>query len=327
MKTKVLSFLSALAVSSCVMAADAPKSELIGDPKIIAPLDVAQTREAGLKATAAAEKIGWRIGSQAYTLRDRSLLEALDTLYMLGLKYVECYPGQAVSPNEFKDAKGKPQTFGPGMSPEAIEAVKKKLEQTGIKVLSMGVTGIPADEAGARKFFEFCKDFGMERIVTEVHENQFPMLEKLGEEFNIDLALHNHPNPSYYWDPAHVLKAVEGFKHIGSCADVGHWQRSGVKPIEALRMLEGHVFESHFKDLNKFGDKGAHDLPWGTGTGDAKGMLEECYRQTKAGDIGGATHKMTFNIEYEIGHGTELVGNMAKSIEWFGNECEELSKK
>jgi len=324
---KSLAFLAALFTATCVMAADSPKGELIGDPKIVGQLDVAKTRETGVKASDAAEKIGWRIGSQAYTLRDRSLLECLDTLYMLGLRYVECYPGQAVSPAEFKDAKGKPQEFKPGMSPEAIAAVKKKLDQTGIKVLSMGVTGIPADEAGARKYFDFAKDFGMERIVTEANEKQFPVLEKLAEEYNIDIALHNHPNPSYYWDPAHVLKAVEGFKHVGSCADVGHWQRSGVKPIEALRMLEGHVFESHFKDLNKFGDKGAHDLPWGTGTGDAKGMLEECYRQTKAGDIGGATHKMTFNIEYEIGHGTELVGNMAKSIEWFGNECEELSKK
>lgn len=324
---KALSFLSALLIGSCVMAADAPPSgELIGDPKIIAPLDVAKTRETGLKATAAAEKIGWRIGSQAYTLRDRTLLEALDTLYMLGLNNVEAFPGQTVS-KSIKDAKGKPMTFGPGLSEEGIAAVKKKLDQTGIHILSIGVIDIPGKEADARKLFDFAKLFNMERIVTEAHENEFPMIEKLAEEYNIDVALHNHPNPSYYWDPAHVLKAVDGYKRIGSCSDVGHWQRSGVKPIEALKMLEGHVFESHFKDLNKFNDKGAHDLPWGTGTGDAKGMLEECYRQTKAGDIGGTFHKMTFNMEYEIGSGTELVHNMAKCVEWFGQECEELAKK
>jgi sugar phosphate isomerase/epimerase len=319
---KTISFLSALLLASCVIAADAPKGgELIGDPKLIAPLDVAKTREAGLKAADAAEKIGWRIGSQAYTLRDRTLTEALDTMYMLGLKYVECYPGQAVSP-EMKNVK-----FDANLSAEGIALVKKKLDQTGIKALSIGVIGIPADEAGARKLFAFAKSFGMERIVSEANEKQFPMIEKLCEEYGLDVALHNHPKPSYYWDPAHVLKAVEGYKHIGSCADVGHWQRSGIKPIGALKMLEGHIFESHFKDLNEFGNTKAHDLPWGTGTGDAKGMLEECYRQTKAGDLGGATKKMTFNIEYEIGHGTELVNNMAKCIEWFGQECDELSKK
>ena len=74
----------------------------------------------------------------------------------------------------------------------------------------------------------------VERIVTEANEKLVPVLEKLAEEFNIDIALHNHPNPSYYWQPEHVLKAVEGFKHVGSCADVGHWQRSVVKPIDAL---------------------------------------------------------------------------------------------
>lgn len=324
---KSLSFLSALLIGSCVMAADAPPSgELIGDPKIIAPLDVAKTRETGLKATAAAEKIGWRIGSQAYTLRDRTMLEALDTLYMLGLNNVEAFPGQVVS-KSIKGANGKPLTFGPGLSDEGIAAVKAKLAQTGIKIMSIGVIGIPGDEAGARKLFDFAKLFGMERIVTEANEKEFPMIEKLAEEYNIDVALHNHPKPSYYWDPAHVLKAVDGFKRIGSCSDVGHWQRSAVKPIEALKMLEGHVFESHFKDLNEFGKGNAHDLPWGTGTGDAKGMLEECYRQTKAGDIGGTFHKMAFNMEYEIGSGTELVNNMAKCVAWFGEQCEELGKK
>jgi len=322
---KSLSFLSALLLGSCVMAADAPPGELIGDPKIIAPLDVAKTRETGVKATAAAEKIGWRIGSQAYTLRDRTMLEALDTLYMLGLNNVEAFPGQVVS-KDIKGANGKPLTFGPGLSDEGIAAVKKKLDQTGIKITSIGVIGIPADEAGARKLFDFAKLFNMERIVTEANEKQFPLIEKLAEEYNMDVALHNHPKPSYYWDPAHVLKAVEGFKRIGSCSDVGHWQRSSVKPIEALKMLEGHVFESHFKDLNEFGKGNAHDLPWGTGAGDAKGMLAECYRQQKAGVIGGTTKKMTFNMEYEIGSGTELVNNMAKCVEWFGQQCEELNK-
>ena len=319
-----LPLLCTLLLASSVLVATHARAadELIGDPKMVGSLDKAKTRETGLKATAAAEKLGWRIGSQAYTLRDRTLTEALDTLYMLGIKYVECYPGQTVSP-EMKTVK-----FDQNLSPEGIEIVKKKLEQTGIKALSIGVIGIPADEKGARKLFQFAKDFGMERIVTEVHENQFPMLEKLAEEYNIDVALHNHPGPkSYYWDPAHVLKAVNDFPRIGSCADVGHWQRSGVKPIEALKMLEGHVFESHFKDLNAFGKTSATDLPWGTGTGDARGMLDECYRQTKEGKIGGTFKKMTFNIEYEIGKGPELVNNMAKCVDWFGQQCEELSKK
>ncbi|HEY7117777.1 MAG TPA: TIM barrel protein [Tepidisphaeraceae bacterium] len=319
---KALSLVCALLLVSSLaaVAADAPK-ELIGDPKILGALDPVKTRETGVKASEAAEKIGWRIGSQAYTLRDRTLTEALDTLYMLGIKYVEAFPGQAVAP-EYKNVK-----FGPDATQESLGLVRQKLNQTGIKILSIGVIGIPADEQGARKLFQFAKDFGMERIVSEATEKQFDMIEKLADEYNIDVALHNHPKPSYYWDPNHVLKAVQNYPRIGSCADVGHWQRSGVKPIDALKLLDGHVFESHFKDLNEFGNTKAHDVPWGTGTGDAKGMLEECYRQTKEGKIGGTFKKMTYNIEYEIGKGPELVGNMAKCVEWFGKECEELGGK
>jgi sugar phosphate isomerase/epimerase len=319
---KTIAFGFALLMSFGVMAADAPKTgELIGDPRIVAPLDPVKTREAGVRASEAAEKIGWRIGSQAYTLRDRTLVEALDTLHMLGLKYVEAFPGQAVSP-EYKNVK-----FNVGMPQEAIGLVRERLNKTGIKILSIGVIGIDKDEAKARQLFEFAKSFGMERIVTEAPESQFDTIEKLAEEFDIDVALHNHPKTSYYWDPNHVLKAVTNYKRIGSCADVGHWQRSSVNPVEALKLLEGHVFESHFKDLNEFGKKEAKDVPWGTGKGDARAMLEECYRQTKANVIGGTVHKMAFNIEYETGQGTELVGNMAKCVEWFGGQCEELAKK
>lgn len=322
-------FLSALLVASCALAGAmtaraADDKELIGDPKIIGSLDRAKTRETGVKASEAADRIGWRIGSQAYTLRDRTLVEALDTLHMLGLRYVECYPGQPISP-DFKHVK-----FDQNASEEALAVVRKKLDQTGIKVLSIGVTGIDKDEAKARKLFQFAKSFGMERIVTEAPKSQFDTIEKLAEEFDIDVALHNHPEPNIYGTPEKLLAAVgtDGkYKRIGSCSDVGHWQRSKVNPVEALKMLEGKVFESHFKDLNEFGVKSAKDVPWGTGKGDARAMLDECYRQTKAGKIGGASKKMTFNIEYETGHGVELVQNMAKCIEWFGQQCEQLAGK
>lgn len=311
-----------VAVLAAFVCGAAGAQELIGDPKIIGSLDPVKTRETGVKASEAAEKIGWRIGTQTYTLRDRGLLEALDTAYMLGLKYVECYPGQGI---EKRDDKVK---FGPGLPEDKVALVKKKLEQTGIKVLSLGVIGIPKDEPGARKLFEFAKSFNMERIVTEAPAAQFDLIEKLAEEFNIDVALHNHPEPNIYGTPEKVLAAIQpAHKRIGSCADVGHWQRSSVNPVEGLKKLEGKVFESHFKDLNEFGVRGAKDVPWGQGKGNAKGMLEECYRQTKAGKIGGSAGKMTFNIEYETGHGTELVENMAKCIEFFGTVATELAGK
>jgi len=77
---------------------------------------------------------------------------------------------------------------------------------------------------------------------------------------------------------------------MGACADTGHWVRSGVKPVEALKILQGRVFSSHLKDLNEFGKTSAHDVPYGTGVSGVKEILDELRRQKFDGNI---------SIEYE----------------------------
>ena len=41
-----------------------------------------------------AEKLGWRLGCQAYSFNRYSLKEAVDKNRSLGLRYLEAYPGQ-----------------------------------------------------------------------------------------------------------------------------------------------------------------------------------------------------------------------------------------
>ena len=94
---------------------------------------------------------------------------------------------------------------------------------------------------------------------------------------------------------------------------MGHWVRSGLDPVECLKKLEGRVITLHFKDLNERGPK-AHDVPWGTGSSNAKGMLAELQRQNFKGAI---------CVEYE--HNWEnSAPELAKSAEWFHATCEEL---
>ena len=275
----------------------------------VAPMSADEMKAAGERATAAAAKLGWRLGCQAWTFNKRTLFDTIDQVNALGLHYLEAFPGQVV--DQDKNVK-----MGPGLSAEAKDAIKKKLASANVTLVSFGVTGIPADEAGARKFFEWAKEMGLETIVSEPDEKQFDVLNKLVDEFGINVALHNHPNPSHYWNPDTVLKVTEGrSKRIGSCADVGHWQRSGIQPIDAMKKLQGRMIESHFKDLNQFGENKAYDVPWGTGTGDAKSMMQEFQRQNA---------KITFLIEYE--HFTPgLVQDVARSVKFFGETCEQLS--
>ena len=65
---------------------------------------------------------------------------------------------------------------------------------------------------------------------------------------------------------------------------------SGVDPVDALKILEGRVISSHMKDRNVLGDPGHHDVPYGTGVGKIKEILDELKRQHFEGNI---------SIEYE----------------------------
>ena len=256
----------------------------------------------------ALDKLGWRLGCQAWTFRKLTLFETLDLLNQLGIRYVELYPGQALSPGH-KDVK-----FDHNSPGEYVEQVIQKLKDTNVTAVSYGVVTIGNDEAGARKVFDFAKKLGLENVVSEPPEKAFDMLDKLTGEYGINLAIHDHPKPSHYWNPDAVLKVVEGrSKRIGACADVGHWYRSGLVPVECVKKLDGRIIESHFKDV----DENKEDVVWGTGKVDDKGCLEELKRQ-------GA--KPFFAIEYEKGEGDELIANVSKSVDNFSAMVAELAK-
>lgn len=286
----------------------APRVSVLDAPAKAGPaaVDLGRIRKADLSA---AEALGWRLALQAYTFRSVTFAETMDRAAAMGVKYVEIYPGQKLK-------AGADVKTGAGMSDDDIAEMKKIAAAAGVRIVNYGVSGIGGNEADARKTFEFARKVGLETLVTEEREDRFPMLEKLAEEYHMKIALHNHPKPSYYWDADHVLKAVEGFKRIGSCSDTGHWMRSGLVPLDCLKKLQGRIVSLHFKDLDKMG-AGAHDVPWGTGQGDAKAMLQELKRQGFKG---------VFSIEYESGSGQELVDNVAKCVEWFGATAKELSK-
>ena len=227
----------------------------------------------------------WKLTMQAYTFNHFTFFEAVDKTASLGLRYIEAYPGQKLSA-ELGDA-----AFHHNMSQAERQAAIRKLQSAGVRLVNYGVVGLPNDEAECRKVFEFAKAMGIRTIASEPPEDAFDLIEQLVKEFDIQVAIHNHPEPSHYWDSETVLKACQNRDpRIGACADTGHWLRSGLNPIEQLRKLEGRVISLHLKDLNEAGNKGAHDVVWGTGAVGMKGILGELKRQGFAGH---------FSIEYE----------------------------
>ncbi|HEX2970950.1 MAG TPA: sugar phosphate isomerase/epimerase [Tepidisphaeraceae bacterium] len=261
---------------------------------------------------ASQEKLGWQLACQAYTFGRNgiNLFDTLDILNEVGIRYVEMFPGQKLS-------KDLDVPVGPGMSADAISALKAKLKATNVTAVAFGVTGIGKDEKGARALFDWAKEMGIGTIVAEPAADEFDVIEKLCKEYNIRVALHNHPYPSAYWAPNVVLDRTRNRSSlIGACADTGHWPRSQIVPVQALKMLEGRIAELHFKDLNRFGD-GAYDVPWGVGVCNLNAMLSELKRQGFKG---------VFSIEYEIGSGDELKSNVAKCVVNFSDAVHEIAK-
>lgn len=231
---------------------------------------------------------GFAVGCQAYTFNRFSVFEAIEKTASTGAKVIEFYPGQKLSPAE-PNVK-----FSHDATPEVWDKVKAKLKEAGITPIAYGVVGLSKDEKASRKVFEFAKSFGI-RVINTESVDAIDTFEKLVKEYDIKVGFHDHPkrpdDPNYkLWDPNYILSIVKDRDpRIGSCADIGHWVRSGLKPIECVKILKGRVVSSHMKDLHAPLPIG-HDVHWGEGVSGVAEVLAEFKSQGFEGPI---------SIEYE----------------------------
>jgi sugar phosphate isomerase/epimerase len=260
-----------------------------------------------------AERLGWHLGCSSYCFQLFSLFEAIEKTASLGLKYIDIYTGQKLGGN-FGDV-----VVSPGLAKEHETALRKKLADHGLTVPNYATMDYPKSETEWRKLFGWLKHMGIGTFITEPPDDDrvLDLIDKLCNEYQVNLAIHNHPKPSHYWNPDTLLRVVKGrSRRIGACADTGHWKRSGFDPVECLKKLEGRIICFHFKDVVNEGG-GYHDVPWGTGQCNVRGMLEEVYRQR---------FKAVFAFEYEY-HWENSLPEIAKSVEYFDKVAAEISRR
>jgi len=269
--------------------------------------------EAVKSSTPNAEKIGWLLGCQMYTFRHYTFYEAIEKTASLGIRYVEaCYylplckerPG--LKTNEM-------------LSTEVRRELKAKLARHQIK---MAVFRADLDSATSEekclRTFEFAKEMEAETIMSEPPVEMFDLIEKFCRQFQIKLAVHNHPKSprSKYWAPENVLKVCEGRSQwIGACADIGHWVRSGLDAVECLKKLQGRIITIHLKDVAEWGKPEARDVPLGTGKGNVAEVFKELYRQGFRG---------VMSIEYEQ-DSAKLIEDLAACAAFVDKTARELA--
>jgi sugar phosphate isomerase/epimerase len=230
--------------------------------------------------------------SEAWTFRKFTFAETLAKLKELGVGAVEAFPGQALAA-EFPGAR-----FDEAMTDGQVAFVKEALKSAGVTLYGYGVVDIGKTEASMRKVFDFARKMGIRVVVCEPADDDFALLERLVKEYNIKIAIHNHPAPSKYNLPETVFSHVDGKDpRIGSCADSGHWMRGMNDPREAFRLLQGRLLDVHLKDRSDFGTaKGVDDVPWGSGKGAIRDLLAELTLQDYDGYL-----TMEYENESEAG--------------------------
>ncbi len=221
-------------------------------------------------STPQAEKIGWRLSCNLYTFRDRSFYEALDVIAGLGIRCVE--PAFFLPLSKEQPELKTSEALAPGQRRE----MKKRLDDRGMKMASY-YAPLEADVTAFRKVFDFAKEMGAETLVAEPPAEVFETLDKLCQEYKMNLAIHNHSEAagSKYWRPENVLKVCEGrSKAIGACPDTGHYVRTGLAPVECLKKLDGRIITVHLKDAAVFGNPESRDVPLGEGKANFTQVLQ-----------------------------------------------------
>ncbi|MBI5387401.1 MAG: ThuA domain-containing protein [Verrucomicrobia bacterium] len=264
-------------------------------------------------AIRAQEKLGWRLGIEAYTFHKFTLFEAIEKTAQLGLPFMGGLSFQKVS-------KDIPKNFEPGLTDDELRQIRFKLDATGVRLLTYYIQDIPGDEAGCRKVFEFGRKIGIETFMSEPKPEALGTVEKFCDEYGINVALHNHDQKAspVYWHPDGILKACQGrSKRLGACADLGYWMRAGIDPIKAVNTLKDRLLTVQMHDLHDLSAAG-HDVPWGTGAGKSEQFFREVHRL--------GLKPTMWGLEYSY-NWLESMPEIAKCAEFFNKVSLELAKE
>lgn len=181
-----------------------------------------------------------KLGVTTYSLRKFPRAEAIKMLKTLRTRYV------SIKSYHLPYAATAAET----------KAGADEFRAAGMKVLSGGVIGL-GNPATLRKMFEYAAAARLPIMVCAPKPETLDAVEKLVQEFNIKIAIHNHgPEDKEFPTPERALAALKGRdRRMGLCIDLGHTARTGDNVLEAIRRAGPKLFSMHMKDLADLMDK------------------------------------------------------------------------
>lgn len=220
----------------------------------------------------------WKFGVALWTFHTFSFPAGLDKVDSAHLSYIEPNTFAKTGP-EFKDSMILQ------LSPAGIGKLKGMVAGKGLKLESIYIVG-DSTIVSWKKQFDIAQQLGAKYVTTEPPLTMWDSIDSLAGAYGIKVAIHEHwKGVSHYWNPDTVLLALKGHPNFGVCADLGHWPKSGIDPVEAVKKLAGHILVVHLKDIAAFNDPKLKDVPVGTGKVNFPAVFAELKKQNFNGYI------------------------------------------
>lgn len=205
---------------------------------------------ASLAALPAADS-PYRIAVETYCFHDVDLATTLNHTKSLGLQYLELHDGHLA----FTSA------------PAELEKARRMMSDAGIRPVGVYIhDAFTEDEMVARPIFQHAQAVGYSYITGEPRKESLPVLDRMVKEFGTQAALHNHGPKSRYETLKDVMAVLDAHPNLTAVVDIGHFARSKVDPVRAIRTIGRRSVAIHVKDVDKDGGnvvvgEGLIDMP------------------------------------------------------------------
>jgi type 1 glutamine amidotransferase len=172
--------------------------------------------------------LGLRVGFSAGAFGPISFSEAAAKADALGTGFLEASSSQKVSPEI-------PKNLDSNLSPDEVTAVKNRLAELNLRLVAYRVDAIPADEGSRRQLFVFAKAVDIETIVTSAAPADLPELDKLANEFGVNVAFEGS-------NPKGLASALNGLSgRIGVSVDTAAWAQAGINSTDGLTQVNDRL--------------------------------------------------------------------------------------
>ncbi len=193
--------------------------------------------------TAVASLLGWQVGVSLGSFRQDTFVEAARKAEALDLAVVAGNSTQKVSAQI-------PKNLDYRLAPGEMDAVQQSMTTLSLRMPVYFTPEMSVDETIARKQFEFVKSLGVETIVVARTLTVVPVIEKLADEFGVNVAVSGNLTTA--------LAALQGRgPRIGVYGDMGTWMRDGVAPLDAIAQLNERLLVLNLGDRSALGKSAA----------------------------------------------------------------------